>query len=173
MEIRGHLPSHPVRPAKVEQAVTATLRIDGLLARPVELTRDDLAQLPRAELEESFVCEEGWTVSNLRWVGVRLSDVLTLVQPLPTARFVRAGSGTWVVPVDLARSTATFICDELNSEPLSIEQGAPWRLVVSGGACYTSVKWLDHLELTAEAGKNDSRRLAMTRLERSASSQAS
>jgi hypothetical protein len=102
--------SEPLRQTcQVEEAVTPILHIDGLLARPVELTREDLVQLPRAELEESYVCEEGWTVPTLRWAGVRLSDVLTLVQPLPTARFVRAGSGTWVVPVDLDSTGATLI----------------------------------------------------------------
>ena len=46
------------------------------------------------------------------------------------------------------------MCNELNGEPLTIEYGAPWRLVVSGGARFTNVKWLDHLELVSEAGEN-------------------
>jgi len=41
--------------------------------------------------------------------------------------------------------------------------GAPWRLVVSGGACYANIKWLDHLELVAEAGEDDGRCIALAR----------
>lgn len=110
------------------------------------------------------MCEEGWSVPNLRWAGVRLADVLALGEPLPDARYVRAGSGAWVVPIALTDVDAAFVCDALNGEPLTIEHGAPWRLVLSGGACYTSVKWLDHLELTVDPGDNDAQRIARSRL---------
>jgi len=164
VQLRDELPSHPLVAADRERAERAILRVDGLVARPLELTPNDLARLPRAALAEPFVCEEGWQVPNLRWAGVRLADVLALGQPLLTASYVRAGSGAWVVPIALADIDAAFVCDELNGEPLAIEHGAPWRLVFSGGACYTSVKWLEHLELTANPGENDARRIALSRL---------
>jgi DMSO/TMAO reductase YedYZ molybdopterin-dependent catalytic subunit len=55
------------------------------------------------------------------------------------------------------------VCDELNGEPLTVEHGAPWRLVVSGGRCHTNVKWLDHLELVRDPGVDDARRIALSR----------
>jgi DMSO/TMAO reductase YedYZ molybdopterin-dependent catalytic subunit len=133
------------------------------VARPVELTIADVSHLPRAVLDEAFVCEEGWQVPGLRWGGVRLSDVLALAQPLAAARYVRAGSGAWVVPLALVDAERGFMCDQLNGEPLTLEHGAPWRLVVSGGPCYTNVKWLDHLELVSEPGEDDARRIAVSR----------
>ncbi|HEY1293509.1 MAG TPA: molybdopterin-dependent oxidoreductase [Chloroflexota bacterium] len=164
MQIRDHLPAHPPSTADRKRATRAILRLDGLVARPSELTPNHLARLPRTALEEPFVCEEGWSVPNLRWAGVRLADVLALGEPLPDARYVRAGSGAWVVPIALTDVDAAFVCDALNGEPLTIEHGAPWRLVLSGGACYTSVKWLDHLELTVDPGDNDAQRIARSRL---------
>jgi hypothetical protein len=37
--------------------------------------------------------------------------------------------------------------------------------VLPGGACYTSVKWLDRLELTTEPGEHVAQRIARARLE--------
>jgi len=167
VEIRERLPIFPPSAADRARAAAAVLRIDGLVAQTRELMPEEIAVLPHARLEEPFVCEEGWTVPGLRWGGVRLIDVLALARPLPEARYVRAGCGDWVVPLALADAVLGLICDELNGEPLTVEHGAPWRLVVSGGACYTSVKWLDHLELVSEGGEDDARRIAMARITRS------
>ena len=69
----------------------------------------------------------------------------------------------WVVPIALTDVGRGLLCDELNGEPLALEHGAPWRLVVSGGACYTNVKWLDHLEIVSEPGDDNARRIALNR----------
>ena len=161
---RLRLPAHPVPPAARHVARRAKLRINGLVARPLELTQADMLRLPRAALEEPFVCEEGWSVPGLRWGGVRLTDILALAQPVPNATYVRAGSGSWVVPIQLADAGRILVCDELNEAPLSVEHGAPWRLVPSGGPCFANVKWLEYLELTAEPGENDAERIARSRL---------
>jgi DMSO/TMAO reductase YedYZ molybdopterin-dependent catalytic subunit len=166
MELREHLPTFAPSEADRARAAAAVIRIDGLVARPLELTSDVLDRLEHVPLEEPFVCEEGWSVPGTRWGGFRLSQVLALAQPLPAAKYVRAGSGAWVVPLSLQDADRGLVCDELNGEPLTIEHGAPWRLVVSGGACYTNVKWLDHLELVSEAGEDDARRIARTRVTR-------
>jgi DMSO/TMAO reductase YedYZ molybdopterin-dependent catalytic subunit len=157
------LPTFPPTSADRERAARARIRIDGLVARPIELTMADLRRLPRAVLEEPFVCEEGWQVPGLRWKGIGLSELLALAEPLENARYVRAASGDWVVPLAVADAERGVVCDELNGEPLTVEHGTPWRLVVSGAACYTNVKWLDHLELVTDPGEDDARRIAMSR----------
>jgi sulfoxide reductase catalytic subunit YedY len=164
VEIRSGLPIFPPSASDQARAVRGVLRIDGLVARPLELTADDLRQLKRAALDEPFACEEGWTVPGLQWRGYRLCEVVALAAPLADAQYVRAGSGEWVVPVALAELGRGVVCDELNGEPLTLEHGAPWRLVVSGGPCFTNVKWLDRLELVAEPGEDTARRIAMGRL---------
>jgi len=164
VDILDRLPTFTPSSSDRERAGRARIRIDGLVARRVELAAADPSRLQRTFLEEAFVCEEGWSVPGLRWGGVRLSDVLAVAEPLPTARYVRAASGAWVVPIALGDAPRGLVCDELNGEPLTIEHGAPWRLVVSGGACYTNVKWLDHLEVVADRGEDDARRIALNRL---------
>jgi sulfite oxidase len=70
------------------------------------------------------------------------------------------------VPLDEAG--AALLCDGLDDQPLPLEHGAPWRLVIPGGVCFTSVKWVERLELTAEPGPNDGQRIARARLGRGA-----
>lgn len=164
METRDRLPAFPVPSAAVEQAAHPTLQIGGLVAQPRTLTPADLAALPRTHLADPFTCEEGWSVPGLRWQGVRLSAVLALANPLPNARYVRICSGEYAVPVPLDQAGDALLADWLNGEPLQLEHGAPWRLVLSGAQCFTSVKWVTHLELTAEPGSNTGEQIARARL---------
>ena len=164
MEQRDNLPTHPVPAAVQARAGGAALRIDGLVAEPRALAAADLAALPRVDLAEPFVCEEGWQVPGLRWRGVRLGDLLALAGPLPAARHVRVHAGEYAVPLALDAAGDALVAEALNGEPLSVEHGAPWRLVVPGGQCFTSVKWVERLELTAEPGPDDGQRIARARL---------
>ncbi len=157
--MRWTLPIHAV-----PDAVPGALRVDGLVEQPAELSLETLAVLPHMSLEEPFTCEEGWSVPGLRWGGVRLVDVLALARPLPAARFVRVCAGSYNLPLALTEAESALLCDELNGEPLSVEHGAPWRLVVPGGKCYSSVKCVDRLELVADPGDNTAESIARGRL---------
>jgi DMSO/TMAO reductase YedYZ molybdopterin-dependent catalytic subunit len=161
VEVRRALPNHPV-PEAAEGL--AALRIEGLVSRRRELGREAVQGLPRQVYEAPFVCEEGWSVPGLRWAGVRLLDVLELAGPLPAARFVRIGAGSFVLPLSLADAETALLCDELNGQPLTVEHGAPWRLLIAGGACFSSVKWVDRLELSDEPGDNTAEAIAHARL---------
>jgi DMSO/TMAO reductase YedYZ molybdopterin-dependent catalytic subunit len=90
-------------------------------------------------------------------------DVLALAKPLPTAHYVRVHAGNYVVPLSLAEAEHALLADTLNDQPLAVEHGAPWRLALAGGACFTSVKWVDRLELCAEPGENVGQRVAQRR----------
>jgi DMSO/TMAO reductase YedYZ molybdopterin-dependent catalytic subunit len=163
---RESLPTHPVPPDRRARSEVPTLLITGLVVQPLTVTPADLAALGRVDLADDFACEEGWSVRGLRWQGVRLADVLTLARPDPSARFVRVCSGEYTVPLPLPEADRAVLCDQLNGRPLPVEHGAPWRLVVPGGVCYTSVKWVDRLEVAPEAGDNSGQRIARARVER-------
>lgn len=163
---RESLPTHPVPPARRARSAAPTLRITGLVAQPLTVTPANLAALARVDLADDFTCEEGWSVRGLRWQGIRLADVLALARPDPSARFARVCSGEYAVPLPLPEADRAVLCDQLNGRPLPVEHGAPWRLVIPGGVCYTSVKWVDRLEVTAEAGDNSGQRIARARVER-------
>ncbi len=94
----------------------------------------------------------------------RRADILAPAQPLPGARFVRVAAGNYVLPLPLGEAEGAVLCDELNGQPLEVEHGAPWRLIVPGAACYASVKWVDRLELAPDAGEKSAQTIARARL---------
>jgi DMSO/TMAO reductase YedYZ molybdopterin-dependent catalytic subunit len=140
------------------------LRIDGLVEQTIDAHVSDLDALPRTEHIEAFTCEEGWTVPALRWRGMRLPDVVALARPLPSARYVRVHAGNYVIPVSFDDARTALLCDEMNGQPVPPAHGAPWRLLVPAGACFTSVKWVDRLEVTSEPGESEGERVAQARL---------
>jgi DMSO/TMAO reductase YedYZ molybdopterin-dependent catalytic subunit len=145
---------HRVPPAAHRLVEQPVLHVSGLAERQLDLTPEDLASLPRRELRENFSCDADRAAAGQCWRGVRVSDVVALAQPLGEACFVRVSSGGFVIPLALAKCEAALLSDSLNDEPLSIERGGPWRLVVPGGRCFTSVKWVNYLELAAESGRD-------------------
>ena len=158
MERLHELPRHDIPAVAVTWAANPTLQITGLVARPQLLTATDLAAawatMPRTGFTEDFLCDGKWTVPDQQWSGYRLLDVIQLAHPLPGATYIRVGSGDYVVPISLTDAANALLADRLNGQPLTLEHGAPWRLALFGGRCFTSVKWVDRLELTADAGEN-------------------
>jgi DMSO/TMAO reductase YedYZ molybdopterin-dependent catalytic subunit len=142
------------------------LRIDGLVERPAELSIENLLALPEAAFDDDFVCLEGWTVPNLRWRGVRLATVLEQVGVRPEARWVQASVAGFSLPLPFPEAGNALLALRLNGQILAPEHGAPVRLMVPGGECFTSVKWLDHLGLRAEPAENTAEAVARARLER-------
>jgi DMSO/TMAO reductase YedYZ molybdopterin-dependent catalytic subunit len=163
MIIHSEMPTHSVPGSARQLAANPHLRIDGLVAGPCVISPADLASLARTRFTEDFHCEEHWTTPRQTWSGPRLLDVLKLAEPLPAAKYVRVHAGNYVVPLPMAEAEQALLADTLNDRPLSVEYGAPWRIALAGGACFTSVKWVDRLELTREPGDNVGERVATTR----------
>jgi DMSO/TMAO reductase YedYZ molybdopterin-dependent catalytic subunit len=163
-DVRGALPVHGAGAAPGPD----TLRVDGLVARPLTLRVADLRALPGETLVDDFTCLEGWTVPGLRWQGVRLAAVLDLAQVQPEARWVQASAGegdeTFSLPLPLPEARRAFLAYGLGGQPLAPGHGGPLRLVVPGRECFTSVKWLDRLQLQAEPGPDTARAIATRRL---------
>jgi DMSO/TMAO reductase YedYZ molybdopterin-dependent catalytic subunit len=138
----------------------AGLRVDGLVAAPRLFSKAELEALAHASLTDDFRCEEGWQVDNQRWEGVSLADLLQLVQPLSTARYAEISAAAYSVAVPLSTADASgseattpsrvLLANRLNGEALPEVHGGPCRLVMAGAVCYASVKWVDHIRLTAE-----------------------
>src|SRR5581483_10748886 len=102
----------------------------------------------------------------LRWTGVRLPDVLELAGPGRGAEWVRVSSGEYAASLSREEARAAILAERLNGEPLGVEHGGPWRLVVPSASCFTSVKWVDRLEVAAEPGEASGERIARARLNR-------
>jgi DMSO/TMAO reductase YedYZ molybdopterin-dependent catalytic subunit len=138
-------------------AVTApdwVLTVDGLVEQPMRLDRTAWQALPRTQETRDFHCVEGWSVDNLAWEGVRVSEVLRRAAPRPEGRFVtfHAYGGSYRDSLTLAEALApqTLLADALDGAPLPAAHGGPLRLVVPSQLGYKNVKWVVRLEVTAQ-----------------------
>lgn len=155
------LPVHPAPPPKQ----THELVIHGLVGRPLRLATSAVEALPPAEVTADFACREGWCVPGLHWEGVALKTLLQEAFADPTAQCVQVSAGEFSTCLTREQADAALLAMRVGSEPLSHEHGGPFRLVVPDADCYTSIKWVDQVEVRATPGPDSARRIALTRLQ--------
>ena len=128
-----------------------SLEVSGLVGRPQTFSYEALAALPRVHEVRDFHCVTGWTVRNVRWSGVRLSHLLELVAPDPSAKAVRFVSLEQPyqdsLTLEQARLHDVLLALEMDGEPLSRPHGSPVRVVIPEMYGYKGVKWLTRIEL--------------------------
>ncbi|MGH3449519.1 MAG: molybdopterin-dependent oxidoreductase, partial [Haloechinothrix sp.] len=134
-----------------------TLRIGGDVARPIELTFDDLLSRPLVERDLTLSCVSnqvgGPYVGTARWLGFPLGDLMR-------AAGVRSGSDQLLSRSDDGMTIGTpmeavldgrdaLLTVAMNGEPLPVEHGFPARMIVPGFYGYTSAtKWVVELNAT-------------------------
>lgn len=130
----------------------------GALDQTIVLSAPELATLPRTELRSDFHCAAGWSHGNLDWEGVRFKDVWdafiarhTRVEIARCLIVLRCQDGfrTSLPLADLLASDV-LIADRLNNEPLTLEHGAPVRLIAPAHYGYKSVKHLMRVEVRSD-----------------------
>ncbi|HTQ41555.1 MAG TPA: molybdopterin-dependent oxidoreductase [Polyangiaceae bacterium] len=130
---------------------TWRLEVGGLVGRPQSLDYAALRALPRVEQVSTFHCVTGWTVKNVRWAGVRISDVIGPAAPRGSAHAIRFVSAEHpyddYLTLEQAALPHVLLAYEQDGKPLSRAHGAPLRLVIPEMYGYKNVKWLNRLEL--------------------------
>ncbi|HKT44690.1 MAG TPA: molybdopterin-dependent oxidoreductase [Gaiellaceae bacterium] len=132
---------------------TWKLEVGGLAEKKATLSYAQLRALPRVEQISTFHCVTGWTVPNVHWAGVRITDVYDLVRPLPEAGAVQFVSAEYPY-IDYLTMQQSLLKDvllayEMEGKPLPREHGAPVRLIIPEMYGYKSVKWLAGINLVA------------------------
>jgi DMSO/TMAO reductase YedYZ molybdopterin-dependent catalytic subunit len=125
------------------------LTIDGLVARPAQLSLEDIKRMPARTQITHQACEEGWSFIAA-WSGPRLSDVLNTVGVLKQAKFVvfYAFDENWdSLDLPEAFHPQTFLAYNMNGEDLPPDHGAPIRVRVARQLGYKSVKYLHKITL--------------------------
>jgi DMSO/TMAO reductase YedYZ molybdopterin-dependent catalytic subunit len=133
---------------------TIKLQIAGDVETPIEVGKE-LDLVARVEQCSDFHCVTTWTRRALRWSGIRFSDfyhqiVVPLAVPSLDATFVvlRGQDGARTsLPLDDLLAPDVLLADRLDGQPLTIEHGAPLRLVAPAHYGYKSVKHLHRIEL--------------------------
>lgn len=108
----------------------------------MKLTLDEIKKLPKTELTFEFKCIEGWSeISN--WGGTKFSDFIVAYglgglidngqnNMLAEHVSLETPDGGYYVGLDMesALHPQTLLCYEMNGKPLTVEHGAPLRLIV-------------------------------------------
>jgi DMSO/TMAO reductase YedYZ molybdopterin-dependent catalytic subunit len=141
---------------------TWSMRIHGMVEKELTLTWDDLLRRPLIERWITLCCVSnpvgGGYISNARFLGVRLADVLREAgvhdasdQLLMTSSDdMTIGAPTKVV----MDGRDALIAIGMNGEPLPVEHGFPVRIVVPGLYGYVSAcKWVVDIEATTFAAR--------------------
>jgi DMSO/TMAO reductase YedYZ molybdopterin-dependent catalytic subunit len=153
-----------------------SLRIEGEVARPLEITPNQLAPLERRKLGAVLECAGNSVrtlgmVSDGVWEGWSLSDVLSLAHPTSTGVYVslfgRDGYGR-SVPIDRVQNGG-MIVTHLNARRLTRHHGAPWRALFPGWYGMDAVKWLERIVVSKTA--LPSNQMAYLELRQTASSE--
>lgn len=125
------------------------LRLYGEVTAPATLTWGDVAKLPTTAVTADMHCVTTWSRLDNRWEGVAFRDLMALVQPRDTARYVIAHSAagyTTSLPVELLGDDDVLIAYQHDRAALTADHGGPLRLVVPKRYAWKSAKWLEALE---------------------------
>ncbi|MFQ3227112.1 MAG: DMSO/TMAO reductase YedYZ molybdopterin-dependent catalytic subunit [Porticoccaceae bacterium] len=115
---------------------------------------DALDDLPRTTICADFHCVTTWTYPYADWSGVTFSDFFKkYVQPHEAEQhpitgavfYGQDGYRTTLLLEDLLRSDV-MLADSLDGQPLTIEHGAPLRLVAPAHYGYKNLKHLKRIE---------------------------
>jgi DMSO/TMAO reductase YedYZ molybdopterin-dependent catalytic subunit len=154
------------------------LKIAGRVAKPLELTLEEIKERPRRTIAVTMECagngralfaprriSQPWlleAIGNAEWTGTPLRGILQeTVVGSDAAEIVFTGLDQGVegdqvqhyqrsLTVDEATRDEVLLVYEMNGEPLPPQHGYPLRLLKPGWYGMASVKWLDRIEAVAE-----------------------
>lgn len=137
-----------------------TLRIHGMVDRPIELSFDDLLHQPLHEHDMTVSCVSdpvgGPYVGNARWIGASVPALLSAagVHKGADQLLARSTEGMTIgTPLEsVLDGRRALLAVAMNGQPLPIAHGFPARMLVPGFYGYSSAcKWVTDLYVTTYA----------------------
>lgn len=147
---------------------TWTLNVSGLASgEDLMLPLSAIQSLPQVEIITELKCIEGWS-TIVRWGGARLSDFIAKYPPatqsggkpdvkgnpadlVPYVSLVTPDGGYYVgLDMESALHPQTLLCTHMNGKPLTLEHGAPLRLVTPVKYGIKNLKRIGTLAFTAQ-----------------------
>ena len=138
------------------EAATWSLSLGGLVANPKSYTIDGIKNLPKVEQYDTFICVSnlinGGLISNAKWGGVRISDLLADAGGASSAAkyvvFHSVDGYSVGVPLARALDPSSMLAYEMNGVTLPQRHGYPLRAVIPGLYGMMSAKWVREVELS-------------------------
>jgi methionine sulfoxide reductase catalytic subunit len=148
-----------------------TVKIDGLVEKPMDVAIDDLVRkMPLEERLYRHRCVEAWSMA-VPWTGFPLKSLVALANPTSAAKYVvmqtfmdRAvapGQKQFWYPwpytegltIEEANNDLAFLVTGIYGKPLGNQFGAPLRLAVPWKYGFKSVKAITKVNFAAERPK--------------------
>ena len=141
------------------------LLVDGLVEKPARFSYQDLRALPQISQVSDFHCVEGWSVSDVKWGGLRFKEILKKVQLTSGAQYVifhslgetnsrPQGQGHYIESMSLKDlldgQKQCLLALDLDGKPISHDHGAPVRLVAPYSLGYKNIKYVTRIEFAAK-----------------------
>jgi len=156
----------PKEQAKDFQPMPWSVNVEGMVKTPRPYTFDELlGKLPVQDRVYRMRCVEAWSMV-IPWQGVQLKDVITRLQPLPSAKFIEfttlldpkrmPGQRRAVLPwpykealrMDEANNSLTLLATGMYGKALPNQNGAPLRLVTPWKYGFKGIKSIVKIRFT-------------------------
>ena len=138
-------------PPQVDLA-TWTLSTKGLVNQPSSFTWQEFNELPRVKVFADFHCVTRWSRLGNVWEGVSVHELIRQSGNgiSADARFVLAHGydqgWTTNLPLTDCLAADALVATHHDGEPLTLEHGAPARLIIPSLYAWKSAKWVSALE---------------------------
>ena len=128
--------------------------IDGLVNREVVFRWEEFVRLPRKVQVSDFHCVEGWSVFNITYEGLLVSDLLQITGISPKAKYVKfySADGEFADTLSIEQAHMKDVMIVLMMDGVAIPRvlGGPARLIVPQMYAYKAVKWVTRIEMIDE-----------------------
>lgn len=129
------------------------LIVEGRVARPLQLSRDELLALPQHAADLAIACVEGWSSAAV-WGGVPVRDLVALAGGDPEHSTVVVHSLQEHGAYSSSRLNEPHVRDRdsllaltVRGEPLHIDHGYPCRLIAPNRPGVQQTKWVARIEV--------------------------
>lgn len=142
------------RPFPAPDRSTWRLRVEGLVKEPLEFDYATILEWPSESQVSRMKCVECWS-AKAKWEGFRYNTLAEMVSPSPLATHVRfeCADGYWeILSIEELRHPRVLFVTKMNDELLTVEHGAPLRMIVPWEYGYKGAKAITVLRFQAEGG---------------------
>ncbi|MBD3173261.1 molybdopterin-dependent oxidoreductase, partial [Candidatus Bathyarchaeota archaeon] len=136
------------------------IRLYGAVENPVNITYSGFLELPMVSVNASCICVgsppetpglNSFVVYTYNWTGIRLVDLLDLVEPTEDAVDMKFGDFTLYsssIPIEEINRDNMILAVYADGETLNRDQGYPFRVVLPCYWGYKWVKYVSYIEIT-------------------------
>jgi DMSO/TMAO reductase YedYZ molybdopterin-dependent catalytic subunit len=147
-----------------------SIQLGGLIEKPITLRSFDLEKMSQPMGLHLMECAGNsrsahfGMLSVADWQGVPVQEILQNAKPASTAAPIRISGfdqyaaessssipgASWIFTPDQLKSPGAFLATNMNGQPLTLDHGAPVRLLVPGWYGCACIKWVNEISFVPD-----------------------